>query len=228
MVALVVAVIIVAAIVVGLLWVTVFACRPRAGPGGNWINLVADDCSLSGWDGREGEWRATADGQIIGTTDGDIIYNTFLISQRMVRNFVLRLEVRLSDQVGDSGVVFRGYPVDRDDGSSHVLYGYQLDFQERLTSTGQIYGEGLGTGSLAPTSNATRALMPSLLASGGWNQLTITADGPSLVVAINGVVTAAYTDNRTTALTDGVIGLQLHVNHRMEVAYRDIWLLELP
>jgi hypothetical protein len=89
---------------------------------------------------------------------------------------------------------------------------------------GILYDER-GRGVLAYT-DAAQVLEHVDLA--GWNDYTITADGPHIVLVINGYTTVDYTEPDPNARRAGVIALQLHVYAPMEVRFKNIAIKPLP
>src|ERR1700761_8425113 len=60
---------------------------------------------LTGWDGDLSLWKVE-NGTIVGDSPG-IAHNQFLATKDQFSNFELKLEFRLKDGVGNSGVQFR-------------------------------------------------------------------------------------------------------------------------
>ena len=78
-----------------------------------------DGKSLKGWHGDKRLWKVQ-DGVIVGTSDGSLKSNTFLISDHIYENFVLKISFQLEGN--NSGVQFRSSELD-----DYGVRGYQAD-----------------------------------------------------------------------------------------------------
>jgi len=189
------------------------ANAPDAGAAG--FTALFDGVSLAGWHGDSAYWRAEG-GEIIGATQGDLVQNTFLIHDTHYASFVLRLQFKLRN--GNSGVNFRSEEL-----AGFAMRGYQADIAE-ASYTGQLYEER-GRGFLAPIDPAV--VYPHIDLA-GWNDYEITADGPHIVIAVNGFTTVDYREADPASAKEGLIGVQLHVGPAMEVRYRNLRIKPLP
>ncbi len=77
---------------------------------------------LTGWDGDAKLW-IVENGMLVGRSPG-IKYNDFLSTAKTYGDFILRFQVRLLDNRGNSGVQFRSQRVPL---PSHEVSGYQAD-----------------------------------------------------------------------------------------------------
>ena len=77
---------------------------------------------LAGWEGDSKLW-IVEDGMLVGRSPG-IKYNDFLATVKTYGDFILRFQIRLLDNRGNSGVQFRSQRVPP---PSHEVSGYQAD-----------------------------------------------------------------------------------------------------
>ncbi|SRR6266498_388920 len=172
-----------------------------------------DGVSLAGWHGDPQLWRVE-NGEVVGTTDGTLAQNSFLIHEGSYANFVLRVQFRLVNN--NSGIQCRS-----EDLGDYVVRGYQADIDALYM--GFLYEER-GRGILA---NADSAILTHVDLA-GWNEYVITADGPHVTLVLNGYTSVDYTEADPNARTAGIIALQLHVGPAMEVRFRNVEVRELP
>jgi len=161
-------------------------------------------------------WRVE-DGMLVckGGTYG------FLRYDKMVADFILRLEYRLSPGC-NSGVGFRAGAFRQEDklvAPSRGGYEMQIladhDKKPNKRSSGSLYRY------LAPRQNATRP-------PGEWNQLEIECRGPRIRITLNGKLIQDVDQTEHESIRDkplsGYISLQ---DHRCYIEYRRIRLKEL-
>jgi predicted dehydrogenase len=171
---------------------------------------------LDGWqEDTPGLWRVR-DGTIIGKHSG-LKYNDFLRTRRNYRNFVLKLEFRLVNDVGNSGIQFRSKPVP----GSHEVEGYQADIGAKYW--GCLYDESRRKRVLAQPD----PLMLEGVDRTGWNNYEITARGNHITLELNGVRTVNYIEEEHGIERDGFIALQVHSGPGIEVHFRKIELAAL-
>lgn len=104
-------------------------CLPADAADDDGFESLFDGETLDGWHGDEELWSVD-DGAIVGTTDGEISDNTFLISDREFSNFVLKVKFRLHDHRGNSGIQYRSDELEEFNGNElppFVVGGYQAD-----------------------------------------------------------------------------------------------------
>jgi hypothetical protein len=170
-----------------------------------------DGKSLEGWKGDPDLW-SVEDGIIIGTTDEkQIRHNTFLISDKPYKNFVLRLKFKLRN--GNSGVQFRGKASE-----GFVVKGYQADIADKRYM-GILYDEGGKRGILADVD--PEKVKPHIK-QGDWNEYVLTVDGNHITQQLNGFTTVDFEDQAPSGATEGIIALQLHVGPKMRVEFKDV------
>ena len=165
---------------------------------------------LTGWIGEESLWTVE-NGEIVGRAAG-LDHNEWLASELAVKNFELKLEVKLVDNAGNSGIQFRSER--RDDGE---VAGYQADIGEGWW--GKLYEEH-GRGLLWDKSGEPH------VKPGEWNHYLIRADGRRITTSINGNTCVDVID--PDGASRGVIAFQLHSGGATEVRIRNIELKILP
>ena len=170
---------------------------------------------LAGWEGDPFLWKVE-DGILVGRSPG-IAYNDFLTTAKEYSDFVLRFEIHLLDNVGNSGVQIRSR---RAPGSMEMV-GYQADVGP--TWWGSLYDESRRAVTLAQPTEATvgRALKPDT-----WNDYEVSAVGKRLVLKLNGIVTVDYTEEDDSIEQTGLIGLQVHSGPPLEARFRNIRIQE--
>jgi Domain of Unknown Function (DUF1080) len=159
---------------------------------GGWVTLL-DNTKMGDWDHvGEANWsykdgELTADKLTAGTPGKDYAY---LVSKESYKDFQIRAEF-WTDEEANSGIFLRcetNKVVD-----SKVCYEVNI-FDKRPDPS-------YGTGAIVDVAKATTA--PK--AAGKWNTYEITAQGPHLVVVLNGEKTADVENSKHAA---GPFGLQ--------------------
>lgn len=166
---------------------------------------------LDGWEGDPFLWKVE-DGMVVGRSPG-ISYNDFLTTTEEFSDFVLRFQIQLVDNIGNSGVQIRSRRVS----GSMEMIGYQVDIGPSWW--GSLYDESRRRVTLAAPSEATinKALKPT-----DWNDYEVQASGRHIVLKLNGVVTVDYTEEDESIEQTGLIGLQVHSGPPLEARFRNI------
>jgi len=155
---------------------------------------------LTGWETvGEAKWEVK-DGVLTGSGGQGHIFTT-----ASYENLMLRTTVRVNEG-GNSGVYFRV----QDKGRWPVGYEAQVDNHDPNNPTGSIYGM-----------HKARKL---LTRDGDWFTMQVTADGPHIVVEVNG---ETVVDAQNTKFQRGPIALQAH-DPRSVVEYRNVEIKPLP
>lgn len=167
---------------------------------------------LTGWEGDAKLWLVE-DGVLIGRSPG-IKYNDFLATEKAYGDFVLRFQVKLVGNKGNSGVQFRSKRVPP---PSHEVSGYQADIAPGWW--GKLYDEARRNRVLAgpKDDDLKKALKP-----GDWNDYEVEAIGPRIKLSINGVLLVDYTEPDDKIAREGIIATQIHSGGPMEVQFRNI------
>lgn len=191
------------------------AAAPAALGSEDGFESLFNGSDLTGWEGDPFLWKVE-DGMLIGRSPG-IGYNDFLTTDREFSDFVLRFEIHLLDNSGNSGVQIRSR---RAPGSMEMI-GYQADVGPSWWAS--LYDESRRRVTLAEPSEATlaRALKPDT-----WNEYEVSALGKRIVLKLNGIVTVDYTEEDDSLEQTGLIGLQVHSGPPLEVRFRNIRIQE--
>ena len=170
---------------------------------------------FSGWKGDFDLWKVS-DGMIVGDSAG-IKQNQFLTTEKTYGDFELRLEFRLHDGKGNSGVQFRS----KREPNSTAVIGYQADIGQNYW--GALYDEHRRRKILAkPTAEQGK-----IFKKNGWNSYVIRAVGPRVVLKINGETTVNYTEADDSIARTGIIALQVHSGPAMRIDFRKIRIRDL-
>ncbi len=161
-----------------------------------------DGKSLAGWKGDGASW-SVEQGEIVGRTKG-LAKNEFLVSELLLSDFRLELDVRLVKDEGNSGVQFRTTP--RADGE---VVGLQADVGPGWW--GKLYEEN-GRGLVVDKEQT--------IEKDGWNHYSIEARGAHVKVTLDGNVCADLDDPK--AAREGILALQLHSGGPTEVRFRNL------
>ncbi len=187
----------------------VLADPPPAPDAEGFIPLF-DGKSLTGWEGDLKLWKVV-DGAIVGDSPG-IPKNQFLATTRQFENFELRLEFKLHNGRGNTGVQFRSQ---RDPNSTEVS-GYQADLGE--TYWGCLYDEHRRNKILVQAPPELK----QVLKPADWNSYVIRAEGAKIRLSINGMTTVDYIEPDDKIARSGMIALQVHSGPPLKVEFRNI------
>ena len=160
---------------------------------------------LTGWQGDTSLW-SVENGEIVGKSPG-IKKNSFLVSRLTANDFRLTLEVKLADNVGNSGVQFRS----KFEGETASVAGYQADIG--VGWWGKLYEEH-GRAILWDKSGESH------VKKGEWNKYEILADGAKVQTRINGQLCVDLDDPEGER--SGIFALQIHSGEAMEVRFRNL------
>ncbi len=160
---------------------------------------------LAGWSGDKKFW-SVEDGEIVGKTSG-IKRNTFLSNDLTARDFRLALDVKLVDNLGNSGIQFRSR---LRKGQATSVAGYQADIGKRWW--GKLFEEH-GRGILWEKSGESHVKL------GEWNHYEILADGSKVQTWINGQLCVDLDD--PAGQLRGIFALQLHSGGPTEVRFKN-------
>ncbi len=169
-----------------------------------------DGKSLAGWKHEPEYWQAK-DGVIIGNTKPKALDKyAYAIYEKPFGDFVLRWSVKLAPG-SNSGMQFRSEELPR-----FEVAGYQADIVK------------LGWGNLHEQ-NGRRRLVDGWTGKAekavnldDWNEMEVIAQGPHIVIKVNGVVTADYTEQDASRPRSGILALQLHKGEPTEVRFTNI------
>lgn len=209
-------------------------------PSNEFVSLF-DGKTLNGWEGDPKFWRVE-DGAVIGETTAETPSkeNTYLIWQGgEVDNFELKIEFKLKN--GNSGIQYRSFPIA---GKQWQLGGYQADLVEDKRFMGMAWGEQYknmlsqtGDKSVVGKSADDHKIIAnvgdlkkihSAIKLNDWNEYHIIAHDNQCLQTINGVTTTEFSENDTSRLRSGLIGLELNAGPAMKVSFRNIQLKKTP
>jgi hypothetical protein len=189
---------------------------------------------LTGWEGEPGYW-SVEDGALTGKTTAEkrLDQPTYLFWQAgKPADFELRAEFRFVGSDGNSGINFRsqklpkwdvkGYQADMETGPNYTGILYECNQREIVALRGQkvVIDEG-GHRDVAKLADA--ADLQKHIKANDWNEYTIIARGPEIVLKINGAEMSHVVDKeRGKAASDGFITLQLHPGPPMKVQFKNI------
>lgn len=170
--------------------------------------LLFNGKDLTGWKGNPAHW-SVEEGELVGRSS-DLPHNVFITYEREFGDFEMRYSTKIRN--GNSGVQLRSQQL-----PEYVVAGYQADIADGWY--GSLYSEKTGRGILA---NGWKDKGEKAAVVDGWNDMTIKALGPRIIVTLNGVTTVDFTETEANQPAGGVIALQLHKGPPMEVRFRDM------
>jgi len=183
------------------------------------------------WEGRKDIWTIEKN-KITGETKEDPKYNTFFCSKKKYSDFELSFTVTLKDGVGNSGVQFRSFRLDKEkDDKPFRVAGPQADMGQQYW--GSLYGEGVG-GMIKASEAAT---VKKVVKEKETNEYKLVAKGTKVTITINGEamvdgdfpkLPAKEEKDRKDFPTDGIIAFQAHAGFKsMKVEFTDIKFTDL-
>jgi hypothetical protein len=178
-----------------------------------------DGKTLAGWEGNLKIFRVQ-DGAIVGGSLADkIARNEFLCTTKTYGDFELRLKVKLLGGDGaNAGVQFRTRRIP----NHHEVSGYQADMG--VGWWGALYDESRRNKVLQ---SPDQQKMKGIVRANDWNDYVVRADGPHIVLWLNGEKTVDYTEADPAIEKTGVIAVQIHGGPPSEAWYKDITITEL-
>jgi hypothetical protein len=192
---------------------------------------------LTGWEGSSKYW-SVKDGCLVGTTDGTLDYNRFIIWRAgKLKNFELRVQVNVTDG-GNSGLNYRSKH--RPELGDAVVTGYQCDVvSNRPDYNGMLYEER-GRRILAHTgekviidTSAQPWVVDKLpikeFKPGEWHEYRVLVRGNHHQHWIDDHATVDVIDlDETNRALEGILGVQVHVGPAMQIQYRNFFVKHLP
>ena len=158
---------------------------------------------LTGWKVEGAEYWSAKEGVLIGQSDAKKEHSN-LWTEKQFTDFTLKAEFRYQGRM-DSGVFVRAF-------NDQIQLGISSSLKRDMTCSPYI-------ASLGKYPVEAKGV-DKLLKEGEWNQLSITAKGPSYVVTLNGTQVLDYTSG--TAKEKGPIGLQVHQGFDMKIEFRNL------
>jgi hypothetical protein len=163
-------------------------------------------------------WKMAGDGRFViiesdAALESEGGMGLLWYSEKIYKNFMLKLEWKVSDE-GDNSGVFVRFPDPDDSPSIAVREGYEIQIDDKASDpihqTGAIYDFA------APSKVVSKP-------PGQWNTMEIQTQDQSYIVIINGQKVTEFTGSR---LTEGYIGLQAH-DDKSKVSFRNIMIKEI-
>ena len=162
-----------------------------------------DGKSLARWHGDPAVW-SVEDGALVGRTGG-LEKNSFLKSELELGDFRLSLEVRLTGDVGNSGIQFRSRELEEGD-----VAGYQADIGPGWW--GKLYEEH---GRELLVERGSSAVRPDQ-----WNRYVIECRGARVRTWLNDEPCVDLDD--PDGARRGIVALQVHSGGQTEVRFRNL------
>lgn len=170
---------------------------------------------LTGWEGNKELW-SVENGEIVGKSPG-IKKNEFLSTTASYGDFVMKYKFRIVNTSGqaNSGMQFRSSRVP----NSTEMYGYQADVGQQYW--GCLYDESRRKKVLV---QPDKEALEKVLHRDGWNEYVITCQGDHVMLELNGLKTADWTETEPAdkVAREGMFGLQIHAGGPMEVHAKDL------
>ena len=214
------------------------------------MKVLFNGKDLTGWDGDPRLW-SVKDGVIHGeTTEQNVANgNTFIIwKDGVTKDFELRLSFRCN-ATNNSGIQYRSKHItDKGVRNNWVVRGYQHEIRNENTLpnvSGFIYDEGGKRGRVCLAgekaswgADGKKVVEGSLIDADGfkklmklddWNDVVIIGQGNRIRHYLNDRLILDFTDNDPkSALTEGVLALQLHAGKPMWAEFKNIRIKTLP
>jgi hypothetical protein len=179
------------------------------------FTALAEDSLFNGKDLKN--WRSDAKGDFpywtvkdgtIQCQSGPKKKGSVLWTKKEFTDFTLTLEYKLGKGTIDSGVMLKR-------AKDQIQIGISGSLKRDLTASPYIPGKGYPV----EATKAIAAVKPK-----DWNVLKIEVKGSTYKTWLNGVEGITYTSD--TAIEKGPLGLQLHGNRDMSIAFRNIKITE--
>ncbi|MHC5026339.1 MAG: 3-keto-disaccharide hydrolase [Planctomycetota bacterium] len=171
-----------------------------------------DGETLDGWHAIGGGAWSVKDGAIVGTSSASTAAHGLLVTDEVFTDFVVEFEYLV--RAGDSGFYFRVEEV----AGAVGVHGFQVEVDD--VEPGGLYETG---GRAWVVKHAPEAAS-EWHKSGEWNHVRLSAIGGDVRVHVNGSPTAMLDDD--PGRRAGHLALQLHGGQDMDVAFREIRIVE--
>ncbi len=164
---------------------------------------------LSGWKSEGGGKWTVEGGVLTGKNAATEPQHGHLFLTDEVGDFTIRLKFK--SVRGNSGLYFRTEKVEGDVG----IKGFQAEI-DPMNDVGGLY-ETFGR---AWVVQPDAKFVKTYFKPGEWNEMTVTAKGRDVTVAINGTKTAGLKND--PGRTKGHLALQIHGGQDVEVHFKDV------
>ncbi len=184
--------------------------------------LLFDGKTFKGWKGDTAStWRIENGMLIGGSLVKKVPNNDFLCTTESYDNFILKLKIKLTGAEGfiNSGVQFRSKRLSN---PVFEMTGYQADWGNNYW--GCLYDESRRNKILAKPDSVQ---VLKWIKINDWNNYEIKAEKNRIRLYLNGKLTVDYTELDQTIPQSGLIGLQIHGGGKAQVAFKDLYIIEL-
>ena len=168
-----------------------------------------DGKTLKGWHTLPGGRWEVKKGILTGTSDAENKNHGLLITDKTFRDFTVSITYKAIK--GNSGLYFRCDEV----GGEVGVNGFQAEI-DPYKDAGGLYETGGRNWVIQPTADAVKKWFKP----GKWNTMQVTARGRDITVYVNGIKSAALTND--PGRLEGHFALQLHGSMDMEVLFKNI------
>ena len=173
------------------------------------MKIIFDGKDLQHWKVPEDNlWWHVEDGMLIAKSDPEQ-KGSILWTKESYTDFMVQADFRMGDGTVDSGIFMRS---DHD----QIQIGISGSLKRDMTCSPYIPGKGYPVEAEG---------IKDLLKPHDWNTIKVKAEGSNYLVWLNGKAVMTYTSE--TATDQGPIGLQLHPNREMDIAFRNIMVASL-
>lgn len=191
-----------------LLFVSVLSAQ---GPGPK-MKSIFDGTTFKNWVEPEGNiWWTINDG-VLHVVSGPDQTGSILWTKKKYKDFVVQLDFKMGHGTVDSGIFMRGDGAD----APQIQIGESGSLKRDMTGSPYVPKQGYPV-------EAER--ISELLRPDTWNTMKAQAIGNVYTVWLNGEQVMTYT--MENAKLKGPIGLQLHPNRDMSIAFRNISVAKL-
>ncbi len=219
----------------------------------NGKDLTGWDALPRFWSVRNGALDCVETAEEGGNIQSDLTWIDSKEHPGKYANFELHAKFRWLSRSGNSGIQIRGK---MDNAATKHIAGYQADLDPGNAYNGALYDEsgaagrrqngvggphmgprgykitypaGGGSAKAEPLPEDAPTLAALIKPVGGdFNEMVIIANGPQIIVRINGHVFCEVIDEYDSALKSGIIALQQHAGAPMEIQFKDIRIKLLP
>lgn len=182
-----------------------------------------DGKTFAGWEGDlKNTWRIENGTIVGGSLETTVPHNDFLCTTRTYANFILKLKIKLTGNEGfiNSGIQFRSKRLTN---PAYEMTGYQADWGKDYWAS--LYDESRRNKTLIKPDSAK---ILQWIKVNDWNDYEVRAENRRIRLYINGKQTVDYTEPDTNIPQSGLIGVQIHGGGKAQVAFKDIYIKELP
>lgn len=184
---------------------------------------IFDKKTFKGWEGDTISTWYIENGMIMGgSLEKTVPHNQFLCTQKQYTNFILKLKIKLAGNEGfiNSGIQFRSKRLVN---PAYEMEGYQADWGKGYWAS--LYDESRRNKTLIGPDTTQ---IKSWIKINDWNNYEVRAVNNKIKLCINGHQTVNYTETDPTISQTGKIGVQIHGGGKAQVAFKDIYIKELP